>query len=129
MIQRLRRLGTDWVYYVWTAVPIGLTLLLHTVHMFLVPLLIGLSDAELHASHSVAGMDMGSGMDMPMNHQNGGTLFTLAVFLLNLAGIIYGCWLLWRSLKNPAKGWHALMRPLISGGSVAVGVFMFVWMS
>ena len=122
------RLGNDTLLYVGSMVPIGLTLLLHTLHMFLAPMLISLGGAELHASQSEMDMDMSTGMAMHMDHGASGTLFTLTIFLLNFAGIIYGCWLLWHSWKKPAKGRLALLRPIISGSSVAAGILLFVWM-
>lgn len=131
MIHKLRRVGSGTLLYACSIVPIGLTLLLHALHMFLVPMLLGLGSDKLHESHSWMEMDMNAGMEMNMNHQAyqaSGTLITLAVFILNLAGIVYGCWLLWHSWKKPAAGRLAVIRPLISGFTIACGVFIFVWM-
>lgn len=133
MIHKLRRVGNDTLLYACSMVPIGLTLLLHALHMFLVPMLLGLGGAKLHEIHSEmdAYMDMNGFVEMNMKHQGyqaSGTLITLAVFILNLAGIVYGCWLLWHSWKKPAKGRLAVIRSLISGFAIACGVFIFVWM-
>lgn len=78
-----------------SAVPVVLTLVLHSVHLFAAPMLVGIMQAQAH-HHAANGI-------MAEQSAVGINWFTAASLLLNVIGIVYAGRLMWltRHVRKP----------------------------
>jgi hypothetical protein len=92
-------------------VSVGMALMLHVLHMMLLPIFVGMNTMEMHPNmqHSTADVNV--------------TWLTILFVLLNGMGIVYAGRMLWRIWKHHYEGKHARLCSVISLVSIVAGLY------
>lgn len=123
-----RERGEERKLFALSTLPVGAMLVLHGVHLLVLPLLagLGLGAAEMHH----AGAGHASNMNMAMSADEGYTLSWMGFFmaLLNVMALYYAGKLvirLWRTRKGTRRR-AAWMQAAVATISVAAGMATFI---
>ncbi|MCZ8516510.1 hypothetical protein O9H85_29805 [Paenibacillus filicis] len=110
----------DTKHALMSVIPIGLALVLHTVHLLLAPALLGMGAMAMSGHHH-------HDMSLPMTMGDaassaGASWITIAFLVLNGIGIYYAGRVLWKSRSVKSTGRHGQICKAISVATIVIGV-------
>ncbi|WP_028552647.1 hypothetical protein [Paenibacillus sp. UNC451MF] len=115
MLQKLRAVGTEMKYAIISGLSVFLVLILHLIHWLSAPIMMGAMEMQGHQH------DMGGGLTLQT------ILFTLALLIINGAGMYFAVRQLLLAWKQRKGGLHTYVCCSISLVVLVVGVYSIVF--
>lgn len=114
MMQKLRRMGAEMKYTMVSGLSVLLVLLLHLVHWFSAPLLMGAMEMQGHFHGMMH--DVSESME----------LLTWVILIINGAGMYFAVRQLAMAWKKRKGGLHTYLRCTASVAMLGIGIYSFM---